>query len=198
MKLRMRTNADDVFRQLDVWVDQAQTIAMPRAANKLLAQAQTAGFRKVSQIYDIGPRTMERYAAVKFAIPGNVEATLTVKGKGFPIFAFQPRQTRGGVSVRVKGRRFVIPHTFLARMRSGHVGVFARGAYSGKWASRLEPSGKAFGRFLYGKKRLPINELFTLSPPDAASNPDVVDTMNDRVQEQAQKVIEQEIRFAIR
>jgi hypothetical protein len=43
---------------------------------------------------------------------------------------------------------------------------------------------------------LPINELYTVAPPDAFSNPEAVDAMNDRVAEQEPKVIAQEIRFA--
>lgn len=198
MKLRARTNVNDVLRQMDTWVDQATTVAAPRAVNKLMQQAQTAGFRKVAEIYEIGPRTMEKFARVKFAVPGDLEAVLTVRGKGFPLYAFQPRQTRGGVSVRIKGRRFIGPHSFIARMRSGHVGVFARGAYGGKSGRKMVATGEKFGRFVYGRRRLPINELYSLSPPDAASNPDVTEAMQRRVDEQATKVFEQEIRFATR
>lgn len=198
MGLRVRTNVDDVLRQMDDWVDQAKTVAVPRALNRLAQQGQTAGFRKVAQIYDIGPRTMEKFAVLKFAVPGNPEATITVKGIGFPLIAFQARQTRAGVSVRVKGRRFVVPHAFIATMRSGHRGVFARGAYGGKSQRKIERTGEVFGRYVYGRKRLPINELYTLSPPDAVSNPDVVDEIDRRVAEQAAKVLEQEISFATR
>lgn len=198
MRLAVRSNIDQVFGELDRYVDQVETVAVPRALNKLGQQAQTAGFRKVSEIYGIGPRTMEKYATLKFATAQSLEVELTVRGKGFPIYTFSPRQTRGGVSVLIKGRRFIIPHTFIARMPSGHVGVFARGAYGGKSTKRIVLTGEEFGRFAFARRRLPINELYTMSPPDAASNPDVTDAMDERVQEQAAKVLQQEINFATR
>lgn len=199
MALRILTNVDEVFDKLDGWAGMVQGLALPRAANKLIDQAQTAGFRKVNDIYRIGPRTFEKYARVALASNGNPTASITVKGAGFPLYLFNPRQVRGkggGVRVTLKGRTFLIPHAFIARMKSGHVGIFARGAYGGKGKQSF--TGEAFGRFQFGKRRYSINELFTFSAPGAFSHPEVTQAMNDRVEEQYGKVINAEIRFASR
>lgn len=198
MRLKTRTNEAEVFADLDRFVARAREIAVPRAINKLADQAQVAGLRAVNEIYKIGPRTMERYVRGTIASSTRLEATLTAKGAGFPLYVFDPRQTRNGVSVMVKGRRIVILRAFIARMKNGHVGVFARGAYGGKSGKRLRPAGHGTSGFQFAKGRTPINELYTLSPPDAFGNPDVIRAMNDRVQEQAEKVIAQEIRFVTR
>ncbi|MEO8755029.1 MAG: phage tail protein [Casimicrobiaceae bacterium] len=199
MSLRATSNVDQVFDKLDAWASSIIDVAMPRAANKLIDQAQTAGFRKVNDIYRIGPRTFEKYARVQLAKDGDATASITVKGAGFPLYLFNPRQVRGkggGVRVTLKGRTFLIPHAFIAKMKSGHVGVFARGAYGGK--GKIVSTGETFGKFHFGKKRFSINELFTFSAPGAFSNPEVTKAMNDRVEEQYGKVINAEIRFASR
>lgn len=195
MGLRARTNEDQVFADMDAFVARAQSIAMPRAINKLADQAQVAGFRAINDIYKIGPRTMEKYARIELAGPNKLEATINVKGAGFPLYAFQPRQTRQGVSVLIKGKRVLILHAFIATLPNGHTGVFARGAYGGKSRHNIAATGHGSSGFVFGRGRLPINELYTLSPPDAFGNPEVTQAMNDRVEEQAAKVIAQEIRF---
>lgn len=195
--LRVRTNVDDVFRSIDAFVDDCRTIAAPRALTKLRDQAKTAGFRKIADIYKIGVRELDKYATLKPASAVSPDATITIKGKGFPLYIFQARQTRKGVSVTVKGRRHVYPGTFIARLRSGRVGVFARGSYGGK-GSGFVGSGQSIGRFQLGRKRLPINELFTFAPPDTLRNAEVTRAMSDRVAEQAPKVFAQEARFLSR
>lgn len=199
MGLKASHNLDEVLDAVDAWAGAAVEVAGPRTLNKLLDQAQVAGLRKISSIYQVGPRTMERYLTTKLASSGSLSATLVAKGAGFPLYLFSPRQVRGkkgGTRVRVKGRTFLIPHAFIARMRSGHVGVFARGAYGGK--GKQDFTGERFGRFHFGKRRYSINELFTFGPPEALRNPEVTGAMNDRVEEQFGKVFEQEIRFATR
>lgn len=179
---------------MDAFVRDAHGVGMARALNRLRDQAQVAGLRKVSEVYGIGPRTTEKYVSIDLASPDTLEASINAKGAGFPLYALQPRQTRAGVSVRIKGRRVTVPHAFIATMKSGHIGVFARGAYGGRGRD-IRASG-TFGRFTFGKRRLPINELYSFGPAEAMSNPDVVAAMEDRVDEQAAKVIESEIRFA--
>jgi hypothetical protein len=207
MRLALRDNRDQVEQELDAWARAIQDIARPRILNKLRDQAQVAGLRAINDEYRIGPRTMERFVRLTFADAARLEAELTVRGKGFPLSMFAPRQTRAGVSVQVKGRRFIVPGSFMARMPTGHVGVFARGSYGGR--GLLIREARSFGRFIFGRRvritqprrkrsELPVNELFTLSPPDAFANPDVTDAMNRRLDEQAAKVVEQEIRFATR
>lgn len=209
LALRARTNVDDVLDKLDAWTADVFNIAAPRALNKLADQAQTAGLRKINELYRIGPRTMDRYVTTKLASVRDLEATITAKGSGFPLYLFQPRQIGGrgggvgkghakggGVSILLKGRRVLIPHAFIAKMKSGHVGVFARGAYGGK--GKQDFTGETSGRFHFGKRRFSINELFTFSAPGAFSHPDVTDAMNQRVREQFGKVLSQEIAFASR
>lgn len=204
MRIRVRSNIDEVFRQLDADLEAMQTIGAPRALNVLQGQATVVGYRKIAEVYGVGPRTIEKYASVQLASANDPTATVTVKGKGFPLGLFNPIPTPRGVSVRIKGVRHLYPGTFLATVTSGegaHVGVFGRGAYGGKGITKRTGN---IGRFVFGRGRrvkrpnkwgiseLPINELYTFSPPDTFANDEVVDPMLDRIEEQAPKVFARE------
>ncbi len=53
--------------------------------------------------------------------------TMRVTGKQVPLGKYPARQTKKGVSVLVnKGQRKLIKGAFIAKMKSGHVGVFVR------------------------------------------------------------------------
>ena len=196
VRMKATSNLDAVLGDLDGFVDDVVNTAAPRTLNRLRDQAKTAGFRKLAELYDVGPRTMDKYASVTFASPSDLQASINVKGKGFPLYVFAPRQTKTGVSLKIKGKRVVIPHTFLAKMPNGHIGVFARGAYGARF--RVSKGGKDT-RVRRGRwTELPIRELFTFGPAKAFGNPDVVDAMQARADEQAAKLLKQEIRFASR
>lgn len=202
--LRLRTNKDEVFRDLDAFVAEAKTRAGARTLNVLEGQAQVAGFRVISDRYGIGPRVLEKYATTRLATPANLEATISVKGRGFPLAEFRPIPTPAGVSAFVKGRRHLYPGTFMATMPNGHRGVFARGAYGGKGATAIRETGR-IGNFVLGRGKrvrkankwgvteLPVNELYSSSPADMFADQDVVDAMLDRVEEQAPIVMRREI-----
>lgn len=197
LRVRAKTNEDEVFRQVDAFVDTIRNVAGPRALNKLGDQAQTAFGRAANDEYGIGPRTTAKYTTIRAARPGDLEVELTVKGKGFPLIDLGARQTRKGVSVTIKRVRQTFRSTFIATMPNGHQGVFARGAYGGKGGVIRSDRG-SIGHFVLGKGRLPINELRTFSPADMLNNPAVRDPVNARLAEQAPKVLAQEVRFATR
>lgn len=202
IRLSATSNVDDVMAKLDAFASSVTQVAMPRAINKLIAQAQVAGLRAINTEYRIGPRAFEKYVRTTLVTGTRLEALITVRGQGLPLQLFNPRtigkpgRRGGGVRVTLKGRTFLIPHAFIKTMKSGHVGVFARGAYGGK--GKQDFTGERFGRFQFGKRRYSINELFTFAPPGAFSNPIVTEAMFERMREQSQKVIAQEIRFASR
>jgi hypothetical protein len=180
MGLSLKTNLADAERQLDQ-LGEAISRAKPRALNRLQSQAQTAGLKRVNEIYQIGPRTMEKYISVKFASPSVLEAVTQARGRGFALKEFHPVQTPQGVSVLLKGKRVLFPRAFVVD-RFGQ-NIFSRGHY-------------AAGGFVHTTSRLPIQKLWTFAPSDAFANPEVVAAMDDRVEEQAAKVLQQELSFA--
>ena len=69
--------------------------------------------------------------------------------------------------------------------------VFVRGGYGGKGG--VKPTGQSFGRFVFGKGRLPINELYSFAPPDTLNNVDVRRVMDDRIEQQAPAILKREL-----
>lgn len=196
MAAPVRTNINDVLADMDGYVSDILDRAAPRALNELRDRAELTGFRAVRDTYDIPLATVKSAAVVKLkpATTGDLEASIDVKGRGFPLMAFRPIQTRAGVSIRIKGVRRTIAHSFLARMPNGHVGVFARGVYGSKFQFRRGVHKKHGGKWT----ELPINELYTFGPPDAFSNDAVVTAMQDRVDKDVGSVLKREIRSASR
>lgn len=196
LRISISDNADEVFAGIQAFNDAIVSVATPRALNRLRDQASTAGFRVAASLYGINVSTFSQYTTLSYASAQTLEASINVKGAGFPLYVLKPRQTRAGVTVVIKGKRVLIPHTFIAMMPNGHVGVFARGAYGARSSRQITGTGQSFGKFTFGRKRLPINELFTFTPGEAFDNPEVTKAMDARVANQATAVLQQEIRFA--
>lgn len=219
MRLRATVKTAEAFATFDRWESAIRDVALPIALNKLGDQARTAGVRAMRDVYGIGVRDISPYLRVSPARNGRLEWVLEAAGIGFPLSLFKPRQTKAGVTVRVKGRRFLIPHAFFKAIR-GNAQVWARGTYNaaagggpgtagpraGKRRKRgireatgrsaFERTGERFGRFAFGRHRLPITLLRTFSPPSALQNENVEDAMNRRIEEQAPAVISAAIKFA--
>jgi len=86
----------------------------------------------------------------------DLEWRVDVSGKAVPLAAYPHRQGKRGVSVAVnKGARKVIPSAFVARMKSGHVGIFRRTT----------------------KARLPIEELFSSRISDVIQDSGATDAI---------------------
>lgn len=167
--------------------------ATTRALNKVAAQGKTAAGREIKQEYQISTRVISRSISLRRAGRGVLQALVVAEGKPLPMIAFNARQSKAGVTVQIKGKSITVPHAFIKSMKSGHRGVFARGGYKGA----IQRTGEEFGRFKFGRGRLPIGELFTISVPKGFSNKVVQGKIMARVQEQFPKVLAQEINYLL-
>jgi hypothetical protein len=125
-------------------IDKALNQAAVSTANKMIRKGNTAANKKVREVYNIKTATLNKYTKVYRASKIRPDAQIVIRGRRMPLFGFGARQTRRGVTIRVKrttGRRTVL-HAFIAQMPSGHQGIFIRKT----------------------KGRLPIRELYTVSP----------------------------------
>lgn len=112
-----------------------------RALNRAGGSARTLMVREVSRDLRLKAATVRDRILVRQASADRLVYRLAASLKRIPVYAFDargPLPSRGqgrGVTAKTPARRY--PHAFLARMRSGHVGVFQR----------------------VGRKRLAIREL---------------------------------------
>jgi len=159
--------------------------ATARALNKTAAQTKTQAGREISTRYNIKSREAGRQISVDRATKVSLTAIVKPSGRKLPVMAFQAQKTPSGVRVHIKrGSPKVIAHAFIVKLKSGHVGVFARGRYAG-------------GRFVHQRPRLPITELFTVGVPQAFGSRLVIEALQRKVREKFPGILEHEIRFAV-
>jgi len=125
-----------------------------------VASSRTVRFRKrfrVSKVnqglpirFPRGPRVLD-----------DLEWRITPSGETMPVSAFPgARQVKLGASVGINRQRKTIPGAFVAKMKSGHVGVFKR----------------------RGSKRLAIDELFSTKISDVFRDGGMIPAVHTRAQ----------------
>ena len=166
---------------LDSFGRRAET-GIRRALRRSLNAMRTDAYKEARQEYNI--RVADVRKAFSSRIWGNPPiGQATFSGRKIPLIRFSPRPagvTRrrppGGVSVMVKAQRKAISGSFVARMRSGHLGVFQR----------------------HGDDRLPIEEKFGPALAQMLDNPEVNERIRERAAERFDKNLQHEFEYAIK
>jgi len=138
----------------------------PKAAsaslNRIAQGARTELSRDVREEYNIKAADVSKNIVIANATKDNLRVIIRARGSNLPFFIFDPRQTAQGVSIMIKtGARKVKAGAFLATMKSGHKGVFIR----------------------EGKKRLPIDEKYTIGLPQMITSKNISDKLVAFVQD---------------
>ena len=126
-------------------IPRAMRLATVSAINKAMGKARVAASKEVRQVYNIKAGDIKKALNITRANSKKMYSNHIISGKRLLLSYFSPRQTKKGVTVRIKkssGRK-VVQGAFEATMKTGHKGVFKR----------------------KGKSRLPIRELTTLDLP---------------------------------
>ena len=159
-----------------------------RAMNSAVRAARTSAKREVAAKRNLTAATADEGLSVVFATPARMSVQIKGKGRMLALTALKggvsnPKQQALGVKVRVsRGRRTLIRGAFIARMRSGHVGVFQRTRVGG--GERVP--------------RLPIQEDVLPSIAHTLVDPEVRVPVLKRYGEVWEKTIDKQYRAAIR
>ena len=141
MAVDVQFNSDDVERLARLLADLPRKLsakAYARALRRTIKKAETQVVRRAAK--DAGTLVRDARKAVVYVNAGGDHATMLMRAGWVPLYAMGgARQTKSGVTVRRWGHH---KGAFIARMRSGHVGVFARD----------------------GRGRLPISEKWGANP----------------------------------
>lgn len=130
------------------------------AANRAAAGIRTDGTRAITKQYGITRKLVFDSWKVRRSSRNAAEpiAYAVTQSGMVPLYQYKPSpksvmtgRTRGGVSAMVVGQRVTFKHAFVAKMKSGHVGVFRRRS----------------------TRRLDIEELYGLSVPQLAEREEV-------------------------
>lgn len=131
------------------------------ALNRTITTVQSEANRKIRERYNLKAAAVKKQMRVGRASQSRLFAELVVSGRNIPLYEFAARQVGKGVTVRVTKTRKLVRTAFIARMKSGRVGVFARA----------------------GKSRLPIEELFSISLPRAFTQKQILDAVRKKAAE---------------
>lgn len=156
MNLSIQSNIDEIARKFSSISKTELDKATYLAINRAIDGAKTETDRAIRARYNIRQPDVQKVLSIKgYASAWKLNATLAAKGNRIPIYAFNPKPAEPvwrkpvSVSIRKGGGRKTSSTWFVARMKSGHVGIFRRKD------PHVRPS-----------KRLPIKEVFTISVPE--------------------------------
>lgn len=156
--------------------------AMARAINRATESARTEAARKVRSMYYITQKDVKSTIKVYPASPGDLSALVVSRGNLIALTKFritpkkpQPKR-KSDIIVRVKrGSGGPVKKAFVAKMKSGHTGVFRRA----------------------GKQRYPINQMYGPSIPEMIGNPTVTGWVEEKARERLDQRLEHEIKRAL-
>ena len=165
-----------------------------RALNKTLTGVKTDASSAIRDIVTAKKSDVDATFRIGKASETKASAWISSTGKPLPLSAYSIRQTKKGVSVHVKrvNPRTVLEGTFIATMKSGHIGVFERGfskpMLGQAWYGPKQPkrADLCYAK-LPRKYRLPIRELFGLRVPDVMGYDPTMKTVLKRAGERLHK-----------
>ena len=163
----------------------AVVIASQRTLNKVGTSTNAHWARQVKTELNL-PISTIKYALRRYnKSPGVLEIHVDSRGapgiqvsprrRAISLINFDARQTATGVSVKIKSKRVLVKHAFIAKVRSSaNKGVYMR----------------------IGKPRLPIRALYSTSIEDAAEN-SVVE-VDEFARESLNRTLPNQINFELR
>ena len=162
--------------------------AVSRAINKAIEGARTDAVRRICCEYAISPSEVRKRITIVRANTRKLEAQIISTGNPLSLmkFAVKPKQVRKRaqryqVYAGVKfGNSIEIPHAFIQKMKSGHVGVFKRAG-----------DGDAL------VKRLPIEQLYAPSFPQMLGNDEVLRYIEIKAHHRLDKELRHQITYLL-
>ncbi len=157
----VQSNLFQVVGRLQLNSERAIDAATVTALNRTMSSVQTEASRLIRDRYTIKASVAKKQMRISRASKSRLFADLIVSGRRIPLIEFAARQTRKGVTVNVTRQRKLVRGVFIARMKSGHVGVYER----------------------LGPKRLPIQELLSISLPKAFTQKQILVAVSKKAAE---------------
>lgn len=199
--------------------------ATSRALNRSASSGRTEANKQIRKVYNIGASKINNELKVRYSQPRTLNAKIVASGSPISLSAFGASQelfaslnsegkndvrkgytsfgkrgnvisrigrkanlkAKKGVTAKIKksGGNINLPTAFI-QVSNGGVTVFARGRNKG--------SGEGFE---FGKDRMPISKITSLSIPMMLANDSVVDSVNSRVLEVLNDRITHEINWLL-
>lgn len=157
-------------------VEKSMPKAFYSALNRVSQGLRTEAARKTRETYDI--RAGDVRNTITFSKSGSLDFIMKSRGPNIPLIRFKTKPSKVPVrppkvlkaSVKRSGGK-PIPGAFVARMKTGHVGVYIRS----------------------GKERLPVGQLYGPAVPVMMSSPEVSEHLQEQAAIRMQKRLDHEV-----
>lgn len=167
--------------------------ATSRAMNRAIHMAKTEAKRQIRIRYAIKAGRLNTHLRTAKSSKTSLLASLAARTALTPLHELgNPRQNlKGAAATVIKGQRKTINHTFIAKLKSGHKGIFAKS----------NAGDKSKARFDFRKKRIetkgadtPIQELKTVSVSQATLNDVVMKVLEAKTKQDYEKRVLHELK----
>ncbi|MEI7635888.1 MAG: hypothetical protein WCJ37_01170 [Syntrophus sp. (in: bacteria)] len=168
-----------------------------RAVDRTMGTVKTTVSRVARETLNVYKRDLDQNIGVLKYDVAKASGAVTIVGASLPVFDFKPVQLLSGVQVRIKkkGPSKLIPGAFIAKMKTGHEGVFLR-----EWHGPKKPGSitlKKQWKKMPEKYRLPAHELFTTSLPEAVGDKMPMDQILADAGDNLHKNLERELNYEL-
>ena len=146
LTVSVESNVKEQLARLESGRRDLEEKAIVRALNRTADNVRAEAVRRIRETYTLKASTVRGQMSIGKAWSGKLEASVSANGRPVPLYEFSARWTprmKGASFAVKKGSRKTLPHTFIATMKSGKVGVFER----------------------KGSNRLPIEQKFSIGMP---------------------------------
>lgn len=192
----------------------AGAAGLDKAVKRVAAKGRPIIVEEAAAAYKVHRDVMGKAIKIPRGTPV-LTAEIKIRGNRLPLIGFGPQpnmpfmggQRPAGVSVDIKARRMVRQsfahkgqYAFIAKMASGHIGVFERTGVMGRVPKRglVQATGSGFKINAGRTARLErIQEMFTLAPSQMMSST-VYPKVQQRLEAQLQVEAEKEYGKAVR
>ena len=132
-----KTDLASLDRSLDA-IKKGVPDAIRFATNDSMSALKTAASREIRNHVTAQAKYVNRDIAIKKMYPSDMTANVTAKGLPLPLVAYKHSKTMKGMKIQVlkQGVTKLVKHSFKARMKSTHEGIFwrqNREGGTGKW-----------------------------------------------------------------
>lgn len=179
--ITVKSNLDDTLKQFDQLTDELKGKALSRGMNRTGQRSRTIMTREVRKEYNVKATDIKNSIRIKRNSPRGdklgekiIGIILESKGRRLPFGYFSPKQNAVGTSVKIKKARKMIPSAFLAQLQ----------------AEQAVAQRK-------GKKRLPIQQLYTISIPEMLASKKVSDVVLKAIEDELEKRIMAELNYQV-
>lgn len=144
-----------------------------RALNRTADGARSVAQKSIAADLAIKQKAVGDALKIRRATPAKLEAAVVATGRRIPLSGFGARQTKKGVSYAIGPIRKLLASAFMAKMKSGHLGVFKR----------------------RGKARLKIDERYGPSIEHVFVKRKIMEAMRAVVEERLEREMQHQLEF---